>query len=356
ANHRSKLAYLVDCLRFVHSKSDFKDATPLSLVEFQKSASKDDEYKILDIVQEYILKKGGRHKTLTTRHSVIRNFFLKNRAALPLDPFKVKATVPKVDGRLSFDSINSFVSDADLEMRAFYLTFFMGIFDEERFRLFNETQADRLVEHLKSKGVDEPFRFDFPGRKEGKYKEWYYTYIGRDALTAWKEYFERRRGYPKKGEALILDRDGKPLGKAAMGARHLRMLENLRFIKRKGGGASTRYGYNLHEFRDVAKTLLHLQGKRDGLDLDCVDFWMGHTIDNNQYDKFYRDKNYSLEQYRIAEKHLNIISGIQSTPTQDTKELAQQIIKNPEAFKVLQDAMVEIVGAKLAPIEGKRKG
>ena len=40
---------------------------------------------------------------------------------------------------------------------------------------------------------------------------------------------------------------------------------------------------------------------------------------------------------------------------QDAKQLAQQIITNPEAFKVLQDAMVEIVGAKLSPIEKRKK-
>ncbi len=42
-------------------------------------------------------------------------------------------------------------------------------------------------------------------------------------------------------------------------------------------------------------------------------------------------------------------------PSALAKELAEHIIKNPEAFKVLQDAMVEIVGAKLVPVEQERK-
>jgi integrase/recombinase XerD len=45
----------------------------------------------------------------------------------------------------------------------------------------------------------------------------------------------------------------------------------------------------------------------------------------------------------------------QGTGQQDTKDIVEQIIKNPEAFKLLRDAMVEIVGAKLAPIEQKGK-
>jgi hypothetical protein len=52
---------------------------------------------------------------------------------------------------------------------------------------------------------------------------------------------------------------------------------------------------------------------------------------------------------------LNFISGIQLTVLQDTKQLAEQIIKNPEEFKVPRDTMVDIVGAKLASVEQKEK-
>ncbi|MBS7623443.1 hypothetical protein KEJ39_07205 [Candidatus Bathyarchaeota archaeon] len=55
--------------------------------------------------------------------------------------------------------------------------------------------------------------------------------------------------------------------------------------------------------------LLHLQGKRDGLDLEAVEHWMGHEVDPNHRDKFNMDKQYLLDQYRTAEKHLNIMSG-----------------------------------------------
>ncbi len=82
---------------------------------------------------------------------------------------------------------------------------------------------------------------------------------------------------------------------------------------------------------------------------------MGHVTDKNNYDKFYRDKTYTLEQYRIAKKHLNIISGLTVSPGQDIEELAKQMVKNPETFKIFRDAMEEIVGVKLAPLE-KRKG
>lgn len=128
----------------------------------------------------------------------------------------------------------------------------------------------------------------------------------------------------------------------------------MNYIKH-GSTENNRYGYGLHEFRDVARTLLHLHDKKDGLDEVCVEYWMGHITDKNNYDKFYRDKTYTLEQYKIAEKHLNIISGFTASPSQDTEELAKQMVKNPETFKIFRDAMEEIVGARLAPVDRKEK-
>ncbi len=58
---------------FFHSKPEVKDATPLRLVELKRNMGKDYEYKILDIVQEHILKKFGLHKTLTSVRLKISN-------------------------------------------------------------------------------------------------------------------------------------------------------------------------------------------------------------------------------------------------------------------------------------------
>ncbi|MFC1507189.1 hypothetical protein ACFLQ6_09000 [Thermoproteota archaeon] len=335
-------------------KRGFEVSTPSGLIEFQKNAGKDDEYKILDLLQEYILDKHGTYNSLNVRYSKLRTFFRRNRATLPDDGFKIKADRAPIQDKLSVDVIRSLISIADLGFKAFYLTLWMGIMDQERFRQFNEKYGFELGRHIREKGVEAPFLVDFAGRKQSKNKVRFHTYLGMDALCAWREYFDRVRGYPKEGEAALVSGKGEPYIKDSLANKHLRSLTKLNYIKRSSG-RNIRYGFGLHNFRDAAKTLLHLEGKKDSLDLDCVDYWMGHITDPNQYDKFYMDKAYTLEQYRIAEKYLNIISGIQSTPTQDTKELAQQIIKNPEAFKVLQDAMVEIVGAKLAPIERERK-
>ena len=323
--HRNRLSYLRDFLRYVHSKPEFKDATPLSLVEFQRAAGKDNQYKILDLLQGYINQKVGTHKTLTTRYSVVCSFFERNRAALPGESFRIKATRDPIKSKLSIDVIKNLVSAADLDLRAVYLTLFQGISDQERFREFNLKAGPALADHLKTKGVDEPFFFEYPGRKQSKGKLYFYSFIGRDALTAWKTYFERIRGWPKEGEAVVIDRNGKPLSKWAISIRHLRLLEKLNYIKReKGGGGATRHGYGLHEFRDVAITLLHLQAKKDGFDEDCAQFWMGHVTDRNGYNKFYQDREHVLNNYRIAEKYLNLISGTAGSDLEKTQEKMRQ--------------------------------
>jgi len=348
------ISFMKDFLSFLESEG-FESPTPSGLLDFQNKASSDGrEYELLDKLQKYILQKNGTYNSLILRYSKLKTFFRRNREALPDDEFKIQNCREPVQGHLDVEVIRSLLDASDLELRAFYLTLWMGILDQERFYHFNQKCGYELGVHLKEKGVDEPFMIVFPGRKQTRNKTFFHTYIGRDALCAWREYFERVRGYPAKGEAALLDKSGKGYGKISLSRRHFRLLEKLNYIKH-GSSDNNRYGYGLHEFRDVARTLLHLQGKKDGLDEVCVEYWMGHITDKNNYDKFYRDKNYTLEQYRIAEKHLNIISGIQSVPTQDTKQIVEQIIKNPEACRVLSEALGDLVGAKLAPIEQKEK-
>jgi hypothetical protein len=275
-------------------------------------------------------------------------FFKRSRAPLPPDVFTVKATNESQQGKFTLEIIRMLVNAADLDFKAVYLTFWMGILDCERFQYFNRKYGESLADHLQTKGVKEPFLIEFPGRKQTLNKVHYYTFIGHDALSAWRDYFERIRGYPKKNEPIIKGKNG-PITKSGIWARHSRTLENLKYIKTRGRSKGERYGYNLHEFRDVAKTLLHLQGKGDELDLEYVEFWMGHTTDPNGYDKFYRDKAKALEQYRIAEKYLNIISGATTEP-QDVDKLLEQILSSRERIGKFREALRKDYGAGLIDI------
>ncbi len=325
------LKYFLD---FLHSKPGFEGITPSGLIEFQLRAEREGrKYVLLDLLEEHIQSCGGTYRGLMSRWDAVRSFFRRNRAALPEDDFNLKPTREPTQGRLSLKVIKSLVSVSDFSMKPFYLTLFMGILDLERFSLFNRKCGVAPTEHLKTKGVDEPFMIEYHGRKQSKNKTRFYTFIGRDALVAWREYFERVRGYPKDGEAILPDRNCKAIAKRAAFYRHQRLLQKLKYIK-MGGQSANRYGYNPHEFCDVARTLLHLQRKKDGLDLQAVEFWMGHVTDPNHYDKFHMDKEYVLEQYRIAEKYLNIVSGTErSSLSEEMKRRDEQIKQLAQKFE-----------------------
>jgi hypothetical protein len=312
--HNSRLSYLKSFIEYVRTNPEFKDCTPESLVEYQRHADKDHEYVILDLLQAYIQKTIGTHKSLSARYSTIKSLFLKNRATLPIDGFRIKGTREPTRDKLDLDTIKTLISVSPLEGKAVYLSLFQGILDLERFRLFNEKYGFALGEHIKTKGIDEPFCFEFFGRKGSKNKTTFYTFVGHDCLESWKAYFERIRGYPREGEPIIRGVKGEALGKKAFQIRHTRLLARLKFIERQKGIVTARYGFGLHNLRDLSRTVLHLQAKKDGLDEACIEFWMGHITDKNFYDKFYEDRDYVLKNYRIAEKYLNVVSGGYSNP------------------------------------------
>jgi hypothetical protein len=58
-----------------------------------------------------------------------------------------------------------------------------------------------------------------------------------------------------------------------------------------------------------------------------------------------------LEQYKIAEESLNIISGSQQPQIKNVDKIIDQILMNKPAFEKLLDALAEKMGSRLAPIK-----
>jgi hypothetical protein len=116
-------------------------------------------------------------------------------------------------------------------------------------------------------------------------------------------------------------------------------------IPKRKGPIGSRYGYNLHEMRDVATTYLHIQAKAEGLDMDCVKFWCGQVgqIDPLKYDKFYKEKEYTRAQYLIAEKYLNIMTG----HPQQLKTVVQENVELRERMAKLEGQFETILTTKL---------
>lgn len=313
ATRKGYKSHILDFERFCKRQGAFQSLG--EMVAFQEGAAGRDRFKIVDLAVAWVRERGGRARSMRLRFSVARSFFLHLRVELPRIPVRFMPDTDAVVGELTREKFVTLVRSAGVRNRAIYLTLFQGLMDQARFIQFNVKYGFALGEHIK-RGVNTPFKVEFlKGRKENE--QTFSSFIGWEAQEAWKVYFETIRGYPKQGEAAALDQWGKPLSKWGIYHCHMNLLRKLNFIKDGGKKLQNRYGLNLHEIRDVARSELErVRGVKYGpkdddvFNTNSAEFWMGHTVDKYFYNKIWKmDPEYNLKQYRFAEKYLNIVSG-----------------------------------------------
>lgn len=308
------------------------------------------EEEVLDLLEDYIKAHQSiwRYNSLQNEYSTIRTFFDKNRASLPKDPdFKIRSLIPPTEGHLELKHIPLLALAARPVYRSAFLFKWMSMLDTKRLILMNEPPySDEIVQKLRDRKDGEIIQVDVKsGRKklankpEGKYR----FGIGKDAIDSLIDYFENHRqgGWPQKGEAMWLYPEhrsedstdwheqsykgaGRPITQFGLNQTWRRLLNHTGLIKNITGGrkGTVRYGFNLHEMRDVAATTLHLKAARHGLDMDCVKYWCGQNgqLDPNKYDKFMKDVAYTAEQYKIAEVYLNVVSNPNPDAVRDAEK------------------------------------
>ncbi|MGO9646313.1 MAG: hypothetical protein ACLPY5_16390 [Candidatus Bathyarchaeia archaeon] len=321
-----------DFMRWLHTQSGWADKSAADLLEFQDQSKGRQRYLLLDLMEEYVQQKGGTYVSMQVRLSHLRCFFIRNRVEMPSpSDWQPQPTREPTQGKLTVDQVKEIITHASLRDAAIFLTMFQGMMDLERFQEFNRSSAEALVEHIRVKGIDEPFRIDFlNGRKRNRDR--FYTYLHRDALNAWKIYFERERGWPQTGPIAIRRDKLKGLSKYAIRLAFITLACRLKLREPIGRvhEVSHRTGVAPHEaFRDVVRSLLQTAVK-DGFDTACAEFWMGHSIDPLRYNKFADlEPEYVLENARIAAKYLNLISAGHDkelkTVTKQNEELHNQI-------------------------------
>jgi hypothetical protein len=251
---------------------------------------------------------------------------------------------PSVQGKLTASDVLDMVLAADLRSKSMILFKWQSFLDNERLIYASNHCSDQIVQQIK-KNVH-PVCFDLPGRKssENDPEGNFYSYIGQDAVSALKEYFDKVRGWPELGEPLWTYLWRKPVRKPAFEASWLRLLRRIGKIPEQKGQAGVRYGYNLHEMRDEATTRLHTNAKSQGFDMDCVSLWCGQVgeIDPLKYDKFYRDRDYVREQYLIAEPFLDIVSNPTGASTEkmlSDPDFIQKLTKDKQFIESLRKAL-----------------
>lgn len=334
--------------RFMHwlaKQPSWENATPRDMLVRQLDS--EDSYVVLDLVQRYVNQLVLRKSSKRKAYSVIRSYFAHNRCALPPDPsFRIRGDRPPVQAKLSRTDIYEVILSANLRYRSMILCKWQGFLDNERLIQVSNTCSEQIVSQLKS--GKHPIRIDLPGRKsnENDAEGTFFTFNGADSITCLRSYFENERGWPKPGEPIWLNENRKPVTKSGFEATWMRLLRHAGKIPKAKGPPGSRYGYNLHEMRDEATTLLHTQAKNQGFDMDCAKFWCGQVgeIDPLKYDKFYRDVEYVRQQYLLAEPYLNIVSnpnGVNPQKILSDPDFVHSLLQNQEFIQALKKALKE---------------
>jgi hypothetical protein len=373
---RSKKKQSLDrFMRWLHQQPGWQEVDYVGLLVCHVES--EDQYELLDLIQAYVNQHAGKwaHSTMRDEYSRIRNYFEKNRCPLPQDTqFKIKSMIPPIKGNLESTHVRLMALAARPVYRSMILFKWQSMSDTARLIMMNHPPySDEIVHKMREwqqNGKQGIIQIEvMSGRKKllNDPRGIYRLAVGKDALDALIDYFENHRegGWPKPGEALwlypesIVDepRDwqqkqyagihaGKPVTAIGLIQTWRRLLRRTGIVKGMGKDRSTRFGFNLHEMRDAATTLLHKKALKHGLDLNCVKFWCGQNgqLDKNDYDKFYRDSDYTAEQYMIAEPFLNIISNQNPEAILDAeKRTAKQYQAQNKEFSERLDKQGELI-------------
>jgi len=184
-------------------------------------------------------------------------------------------------------------------------------------------------------------RIDLPKRK--KNVQPYYTFIAGDALEALREYLATRTD---EKEYVWIGKYGEPIERKGYYKAFNELTKRIGLVPKKRGPIGSRYGYNPHEMRDLARSLWH----QSGADRDVAEFIMGHNVDPLKYDKIYTlDPNWVKEQYRKALPYLNIISVGASVEQQQDRihSLEEQLREHKDTLIRLENLIQKIKGEEL---------
>jgi len=328
--------------------------TPEELLNAQdelQSKNRRERYELLEIIQDWISAKKARYNTKKLQYSAMKSFFMHNRVPLPEDPsFKLKGDEEPVQSTMKIEDIQQLILSSNEAYQAVFLIMFQSSMGGNEFEYFNVNSWKQIKPQLE--GEKQIIRIDLPGRKHTKFEKPYYTFIGKDAIDSLKRYLKVRDPI-KNGEAIFISKNGMPINKDTVRRYFYRHASKLglidfitppcpecggetvkkhvstgtRFYKETGRHtkytciacrhifptndkiakdfSNSRYGVSPHEMRDLFRSSWETSPAK-GI---VAEFFMGHAIDPNNYNKFFKtDPKWVEGQYKLALPWLNILS------------------------------------------------
>jgi len=325
------------------------------------------EYEHIDLAKEYLLtgKLGTKsYKFREQSWRAIRSFYEFNRCPLPRE--KVDLTISEVDEKrlrekqglevMTLEDVKKLIAPAKIRDKAMLLILLhSGMRIGEFVDQFNTEEAKSVLKQLREGKC--PIKINLIASRHNRPQ--YFTFIGRDAIDALKDYLNWRRGKMgreiKDGEPLFISQEGNPVDRQVIE-------RQIRVLKRQTG--LTNREFTPHTFRDIFKTECSHRGVKDIIS----EFFIGHTLDAlgyNQLDKLY-PKDFETE-YAKVEPALNIISFKEAISEDELRKiqiLDQIKLWKPEKYeealkiftKVLDlDEAIKEANKLLAPEERKKR-
>jgi hypothetical protein len=314
-----------------------------------------ERFVVTDLAQSYIRQIQGRKSYKTVQYSLIKSWFRSHRRKLPDDYDRdfirqLKSERPSVSSKLTMDVLRDALTVVrnDPRRRSMVLTQFQTFSGVKELTLINENYGHYLGEKIKAGEV--PIELEMKWQRKSHGESWF-TYIGKAAAEALKEYFERERGYPTPGEPIWYEvkspKSKIPMTRKAyqqMWARLVALLGYRPPLPREAAGKAgpwTRYGLGTHKIRTLAisqsqsaigKTL-NLDGRP--FNPESAEYFAGHEVDELGYRQLHGlDPNYRREQYMIVEPYLDPYGKREFTAQQEEEieTLKQQMAEIRQAF------------------------
>ena len=328
-----------DWLRWMgENGGEFAAKSPDGLVAWQRSATRQDEFKILDLAQAWVLGKNGQRRgTKVNMLKAVKSFFEHNRAGLPRDKsFKLRSEKPRVPNLLTVEEIRRVVLASNKTFRAAFMVMLAGGLDQESMVYWSNNGWPSLKRQLAERR--DPVKITIPGRKANKNDGEFSTYVTGDALDALKNYIKNRGD----GDGPIFSNQfGEPMMKNALAKYWTRKLKELGIISRSGVEVE-RYGRGLHNLRDTFRTLWIQSGAKPHI----AEAMMGHMakVDPLGYDQSFNNENYVKEQLEAAAPYLNILTRGEAygqVDKDEVKRLREQLKQRDDKQTSLEKQLEE---------------
>jgi integrase len=288
SNLKKRVTYLNGWLRWLKANGgQFSGFDPDGLVEYQKNADNGHKYDLLDLLQSYVTQIKGRKSYKRYVYTLIRSFFLHNRAELPQDrAFRIHADAPKTRTLLTLEDFRKLVLSLDPCNAALYLCMFMSGLGTGEIVYWSNHGAEDLREQLSND--PKIIRIDIPGRKGDRNERNFYSFIAGDALDLLRKWWKIR---PRDAKVIFVNGRDTPVTESGVYAIWLRHMRRLGIIDPKKEGQreySNRTGRGLHELRDLFRTqFTKSQAKRE-----IAEFMMGHIVDPLGYNQVGKDERF----------------------------------------------------------------